>query len=60
MPSITCPSCHLEIMLDFLPEAGLVWCPSCQKMFSQSKEQGARPDLDAQRTNSLSREMDQT
>jgi hypothetical protein len=31
----TCPSCGTRVELDFEPVVGLVWCPKCQKMFSQ-------------------------
>jgi hypothetical protein len=34
MHSAICPSCGTRVEVDFLPVAGLVWCPKCQKMFS--------------------------
>jgi len=32
----TCPTCGTDVALDFIPSAGLVWCPTCQKAFSPS------------------------
>jgi uncharacterized Zn finger protein (UPF0148 family) len=34
MHSATCPSCGMHVEFDFLPVAGMVWCPKCQKLFS--------------------------
>ena len=34
MHSAPCPACGTQVKFDFLPVAGLVWCPTCQKMFS--------------------------
>jgi uncharacterized Zn finger protein (UPF0148 family) len=33
----TCPACGTDVALDFIPSAGLVWCPTCQKTFSPSE-----------------------
>lgn len=30
----SCPSCGLRVDLDFKPVSGLVWCPTCQKLFN--------------------------
>ena len=35
MHSATCPSCGTVVEVDFRPVAGRVWCPTCQKLFSQ-------------------------
>jgi len=32
----TCPTCGRTVALDFVPTAGLVWCPTCEKTFSPS------------------------
>jgi hypothetical protein len=32
----TCPTCGTTVALDFVPTAGLVWCPTCEKTFSPS------------------------
>jgi predicted Zn finger-like uncharacterized protein len=40
MHSVNCPSCDTRIEVDFLPVAGLVSCPNCQRTFSA--RQGAR------------------
>jgi uncharacterized Zn finger protein (UPF0148 family) len=32
--SAACPSCGTRVEFDFLPIAGQVWCPTCQKLFS--------------------------
>jgi uncharacterized Zn finger protein (UPF0148 family) len=34
MHSVSCPTCGTRIEVDFLPVAGKVWCPTCQKVFS--------------------------
>jgi hypothetical protein len=34
MHSVNCPSCGTRVEVDFLPVAGQVWCPTCQKLFS--------------------------
>jgi hypothetical protein len=34
MHSSACPSCGNYVEVDFLPVAGQVWCPICQKLFS--------------------------
>jgi uncharacterized Zn finger protein (UPF0148 family) len=34
MHSAVCPSCGTCVEFDFLPVAGQVWCPTCQKLFS--------------------------
>ena len=34
MHSAVCPSCGTRVELDFLPVAGQVWCPKCQKLFA--------------------------
>jgi hypothetical protein len=34
MHSAACPSCRNRVEFDFVPVAGLVWCPVCQKLFS--------------------------
>jgi hypothetical protein len=36
MHEATCPTCGTHVELDFKPVAGLVWCPKCQRAFSQS------------------------
>jgi hypothetical protein len=38
MHCATCPICGTRVELDFLPVAGQVWCPKCQKLFSLSVE----------------------
>jgi uncharacterized Zn finger protein (UPF0148 family) len=38
MHSVTCPSCGQHVEVDFLPVAGQVWCPICQKLFSPQVE----------------------
>jgi hypothetical protein len=43
MHSASCPSCGAVVELDFQPVAGLVWCPTCQKMFSTATGSGAAP-----------------
>jgi uncharacterized Zn finger protein (UPF0148 family) len=45
MHSATCPSCGTQVELDFLPVAGLIWCPTCQKTFSPPVVQGIEPLL---------------
>jgi len=35
MHSVCCPSCGTRVEVDFVPIAGRVWCPKCQKLFSQ-------------------------
>jgi uncharacterized Zn finger protein (UPF0148 family) len=34
MDYATCPSCGTSVEVDFVPVAGKVWCPTCQKLFS--------------------------
>jgi predicted Zn finger-like uncharacterized protein len=34
MHAVSCPHCGTRVELDFLPVAGQVWCPTCQKLFS--------------------------
>jgi uncharacterized Zn finger protein (UPF0148 family) len=34
MHTVACPSCGLTVKVDFQPVAGLVFCPTCQKLFS--------------------------
>jgi uncharacterized Zn finger protein (UPF0148 family) len=36
MHSATCPTCGTRVEVDFVPVAGQVWCPTCQKLFSPS------------------------
>jgi uncharacterized Zn finger protein (UPF0148 family) len=43
MHSAACPSCGTRVEFDFLPVAGHVWCPTCQKLFSPSVVTGAEP-----------------
>jgi hypothetical protein len=45
MRGADCPSCGTHVELDFLPVAGLVWCPKCQKLFSPAAVSGADPFL---------------
>ena len=33
-----CPTCGERVEVDFLPVAGQVWCPICQKLFSPQVE----------------------
>jgi uncharacterized Zn finger protein (UPF0148 family) len=40
----TCPTCGTTVPLDFIPTAGLVWCPTCEKTFSPSGM--SQPDQD--------------
>jgi hypothetical protein len=35
MHPVNCPTCGKRIEVDFLPVAGQVWCPSCQRAFSR-------------------------
>jgi uncharacterized Zn finger protein (UPF0148 family) len=34
MHSAACPVCQNRVQFDFVPIAGFVWCPVCQKLFS--------------------------
>ncbi len=34
MHSALCPTCGTQLTFDFLPVAGLVWCPTCRKTIS--------------------------
>lgn len=43
MHSVTCPSCGTQVEVDFRPIAGLVWCPTCQKLFSPPVVSGPHP-----------------
>ena len=38
MHSVKCPSCGVRVEVDFVPVAGQVWCPTCQKVFSPRPE----------------------
>jgi len=40
----TCPTCGTTVRLDFIPTAGLVWCPTCEKAFSPSGIPAPDPD----------------
>ena len=31
---VKCPTCGTCVEVDFVPVAGQVWCPTCQKLFS--------------------------
>jgi uncharacterized Zn finger protein (UPF0148 family) len=39
-----CPTCGTTVALDFVPTAGLVWCPTCEKAFSPSGITTREPD----------------
>jgi len=43
MHSVNCPGCRTCVEFDFLPVAGLVWCPKCQELFSPPFETGVEP-----------------
>src|SRR5258708_10966154 len=44
MHSASCPSCGTRVEFDFLPIAGHVWCPTCQKLFSPPAVSGPKPE----------------
>jgi hypothetical protein len=46
MHSAYCPSCSRRVEVDFLPVAGQVWCPTCQKVFSPRPESGYAQETD--------------
>jgi uncharacterized Zn finger protein (UPF0148 family) len=46
MHSVKCPTCGTSIQVDFLPVAGQVWCPKCQKVFPASAV--AKPPQDTE------------
>jgi uncharacterized Zn finger protein (UPF0148 family) len=43
MHSAACPSCGIRVEFDFQPIAGLVMCPTCQKLFSPPVVSGPEP-----------------
>jgi hypothetical protein len=34
MHLVECPTCLNRVKVDFVPVAGLVWCPTCQNTFA--------------------------
>ena len=48
MHSAACPSCDTRVEFDFLPVAGLIWCPKCQKLFSSPVVTEPEPQKDEQ------------
>jgi hypothetical protein len=51
MHSAICPTCNQSVETDFLPVAGLVWCPTCQKTFSPRTT--SEPDSEETESNKL-------
>ena len=44
MHSVTCPNCQTEIKVDFIPIAGMVNCPTCQKPFFPKKDKNIKSE----------------
>jgi len=53
----TCPACGTTIALDFIPVAGLVWCHSCDKVFSPSGIPAQEHEKEEERNGELNGEV---